>query len=121
MNLGLGLNLSAGGGSPPQPPELPGELLCNAIAAKVCVTATIKGKAYKLAPYVVYTGGKAGVLLVDAVTIERDGKPSNKAKIEPFDVADLLGLTRTADAFTPLAGFDPAEYAGQAICIIQIV
>lgn len=120
LGLGLGLGLGSGGGGSRQPP-LPGELLCDAIARKMCVTATVKNKAQKLAPHAVYPGQAAGVLLVDCLTVEREGKASNRKRLDAFDVADLQGLALTADVFTVVPGFDPAKYAGQAICIVEVI
>lgn len=113
ISIGLGLIPSS---ARPQPTDS----LCAAIADRVLVTAEHKGKAVKLAPHVVYRSKHdANDLRLDAVTVERDGKP-NKAKLESFKFSDLSDLVATSEAFTPDPGFDPddPEYADKPVCII---
>lgn len=118
LSLGLGIGQS---GARPAPSS--GDLLCQAIAGKVCVTATLKGKAVKLAPHVVYLKGPSDEHQLDAVTVESNGKPVNKPKLSMFKVSDLIGLALTPSAFIPNAGFDPndAKYAGKVICIVNLI
>ena len=115
LGLGLGLNSNRGGAPSVSP-------LCDAIARKVCVSATEKGKSLILAPYVVYRG-HGGAQDVDGVVIERDGKAPNKEKIDAFKVSDLSEITLTDRPFAPVAGFDPADakYADKIVCIVNLV
>ena len=119
VGLGLGIGLGLGGNQGGAPSNGP---LCDAIARKVCVTATEKGKSLLLAPYVVYRG-HGGAQDVDGVVIERDGKAPNKEKIDAFKVSDLSEIALTDRSFAPVAGFDPADakYADKIVCIVNLV
>lgn len=113
MNLGLGLGLTSGGKSKGP--------LCQAIERKVCVSAKHKKKTLILAPHVVY-GSDTG-RLVDAVTIEEDGRTPNKPKLSTFEADKLADVSLTDRAFAPDPGFNPGdiEYSGKIVCIVQVV
>lgn len=118
MAIGLGLNLSLGSqGNPPQPP------LCQAIAAKRIVTAMDGDMALKLAPHVVYRRTRREIETLEAVVIERNGKPFNQTNLRSYRVADLSSIVVTDENFTVSPDFDPdePEYAGRTICIVQTV
>ena len=68
-----------------------------------------------LAPHIVYT--KHGEIYLDAVTLERDGKPPREEKLGTFKLSGLVGPRVTPRRFTPSALFEPADpkYAGALV------
>jgi hypothetical protein len=64
-----------------------------------------------LAPHVIYT--KHGDLFIDAVAIDRDGKPPKEVKLGTFKLAGLNDLQLTARSFpaNPLFHANDAKYA----------
>lgn len=116
MSLGLGLGLTGRSGGAPSNP------VCEAIAAKICISFKDGNHTYLVAPHVSYKGhGDAPYL--DAVVIERDGKAPNKPKLEAFKISELADILKTGTAFTVEAGFDAsdAKYLGKTICVVQVV
>ncbi len=77
----------------------PEALLRAAIASRTCVTATYNRGKVKLAPYALYERDDA--LFLDAVTIERDGRPPREPKVGSFRLAGLVNLSSTKDRFEP--------------------
>src|SRR3546814_18304388 len=63
--------------------------------------------AVKLAPHILYT--RHDELFIDAVTIEREGKPPREIKIGTFKLAGLSPLALTNQEFQPETIFDPAD------------
>jgi len=72
-----------------------------------------------LAPHIVYT--RHGELYVDAVPLERDGKPPRELKIGTFKLAGLNGTAITPRSFDRYNGFDPRDpkYDGVTIFAIE--
>ena len=72
-----------------------------------------------LAPHILYT--RHGDLHVDAVTIERDGKPPKEVKLGTYKLAGLSAVRITPRRFAPSALFDPAaeRYEGQAVMVVE--
>ena len=98
--------------------DLPTRTLLEGIAKRLCVTATYNRMTMRLAPHIVYT--RHGELHVDAVTLERDGKPPKEAKLGTFKLSGLGGTTLTGRPFAPFPAFDPRDdrYAGVTIFAI---
>lgn len=94
-------------------------ILLEAIALKKCVQATYNRMAVTLAPHILYT--RHDELFVDAVTIERDGKPPREEKIGQFKLAGLNDLTLGTRMFDPSGIFDRSEarYAGQTLFAVE--
>lgn len=90
-------------------------VLLEAIAKRLCVETTYNKQTVRLAPHIVYT--KHGELHVDAVTIERDGKPPREVKLGTFKLAGLHATGLTRRLFVPHRDFDPRseKYAGVTI------
>jgi hypothetical protein len=88
------------------------EILCQAIAKRVCVTATYNGQAITLAPHIVFT--KYDDQFLGAVTVEQDGKKPKVNKLGTFKLAGLNDLTLTQQPFEPRRSFraDDPQYAG---------
>lgn len=115
LGLGLGLGFGNNRGTSSKGP------ICDAIARKVCISATHKKKALILAPHVAYNAPSGQTM--DGVVIEQNGKAPNKPKLEPFLVQDLESVAVTDRTFTPDPRFNPddPEYAGKVVCVIQMV
>ena len=88
------------------------KLVLEAIALRKCIEATYNRAAVKLAPHILYT--KHGELFVDAVTVEREGRPPKETKLGTFKLAGLNGTTLTARRFVPMRDFDARaeKYSG---------
>ena len=80
------------------PPEAPAALttrvLLEAIAKRLCVETIYNKQNVRLAPHIVYT--RHGEMHLDAVTVERDGKPPREVKLGTFKLSGLhaTGLTK---------------------------
>jgi hypothetical protein len=91
----------------------------EAVVKKQAIAATYNRGAVTLAPHIVYT--KHGEIYVDAVTLERDGKPPKEEKVGAFKLAGLSGLRITPRRFAPSTLFVPDEekYAGVTLLAIE--
>ena len=78
-------------------PELAVALVRRAIATRTCILAVYNKGRVKLAPYVLYERDDAA--FVDAVTIERDGRPPREPKLGAFRVSGLNELRPTVETF----------------------
>ena len=94
---------------------LPTRTLLEAIARRLCVTAVYNRMAVTLAPHIVYT--RHDELFVDAITVEREGKPPREIKLGTFKLAGLGNTTLTTRAFEPHREFDAKleKYSGVTI------
>lgn len=95
------------------------KVLLEAIALKKCVEATYNRMVVKLAPHILYT--RHGELYVDAVTVERDGKPPKETKLGTFKLAGLKIAGIVSRTFMPEPIFDPADqkYAGVTLFAVE--
>lgn len=98
---------------------LPTEIVLEAIARHICIAAVYNRTAITLAPHILYT--KHDALFVDAITIERDGKPPKEVKLGAFKLVGLGELGRTSRRFITSAIFDPNDpkYAGATLFAVQ--
>ena len=105
--------------APPAVPPASMPVVFEAIVKKQALAATYNLGAVTLAPHIVYT--KHGEYYVDAVTLERDGKPPKEAKVGAFKIAGLGGVRMTPRRFTPSELFNPADgrYAGVTLLAID--
>ncbi len=78
----------------------------EAIVKQQAVAATYNRMTMTLAPHVLYT--KHGDLHIDAVTIERDGKPPKEHKLGTFKLAGLSAVRLTPRRFERSGLFDAA-------------
>ena len=69
----------------------------EAIVKKLAIAATYNRGEVTLAPHIIYT--KHGALYLDALTLERDGKPPKEVKLGAFKLAGLAPLRITARRF----------------------
>lgn len=100
----------------PAPETTP--VVFEAIVKQLAIAATYNRGEVTLAPHILYT--RHGEIYLDAVTLERDGKPPKEEKLGTFKLAGLQPLRLTARRFTPSALFQPADekYAGVALMAI---
>jgi hypothetical protein len=98
---------------------LPTRELLEAIARRLCVSCVYNKTNVTLAPHIVYT--KHDELFVDAVPLERDGKPPRELKLGTFKLAGLNDTAITSRIFDRYNGFDPRDpkYAGVTIFAIE--
>jgi len=89
----------------------------EAIVRKRCVIATYNRVTMTLAPHVIYT--RHGDLFIDAVALEKDGKPPKEEKIGTFKLAGLNDLQLTGRDFPASALFhaNDAKYAEALIAV----
>ena len=98
-------------------PQGPVPTIFEAIVRKRCVVATYNRVTMTLAPHVIYT--KHGDLFIDAVALEKDGKPPKEEKIGTFKLAGLNDLQLTVRAFPASRLFhaNDAKYAEALIAV----
>jgi len=93
-------------------------LLLEAIALRKCVAATYNRMVVKLAPHILYT--RHDELFIDAVTVERDGKPPREIKIGTFKLDGLKELALASLPFQPEPSFDPSLEKYQGVTLFKI-
>jgi hypothetical protein len=82
-------------------------ILLEAIALKTSVEAVYNRVRLRLAPHILYT--RHDELFVDAVTLERDGRPPREIKLGTFKLAGLHEVALAGQPFQPAPVFDPRE------------
>lgn len=94
-------------------------VLLEAIVKRQAVAATYNRTEVTLAPHILYT--RHGDLHVDAVTLERDGRPPKEEKLGTFKLAGLSAVRLTPRRFVRSALYDPAleRYQGEAVIAIE--
>lgn len=100
----------------PAPESTPTVL--EAIVKQLAIAATYNRGEVTLAPHILYT--RHGELYLDAVTLERDGKPPKEVKMGTFKLAGLQPLRLTARRFTPSDLFQPGDekYVGVTLMTV---
>src|SRR3546814_3137682 len=69
----------------------------EAIALQKCLMATYNKMVVKLAPHILYT--RHDEMFIDAVTIERDGRPPRELKLGTFKLAGLNDVSLIEEKF----------------------
>lgn len=94
-------------------------IMLEAIVKKQAVAATYNRTELTLAPHILYT--RHGDLHIDAVTVERDGKPPKEVKLGTYKLAGLSGVRITPRRFVANALFDPAaeRYVGKTLMAVE--
>jgi len=82
-------------------------VILEAIVKQLCVAATYNRMEVTLAPHVLYT--KHGEMYVDAVTVDRDGRPPKEIKVGAFKLAGLQPLRLTVRRFEKSELFRPRD------------
>jgi hypothetical protein len=80
------------------PPASTTPIILEAIVRKQAIAATYNRVEMTLAPHILYT--KHGDLHIDAVALERDGKPPKEIKLGTFKLAGLSGIRLTPRQFS---------------------
>lgn len=91
----------------------------EAIALRKCLEATYNRVRIRLAPHILYT--KHDQLYLDAVTVERDGKPPREIKVGAFKLDGLNDIALTDRQFEPQRVFNPqdAKYQGSTLFAVE--
>ncbi len=89
-------------GPPPSP-----AVIFEAIVKQLAVAATYNRGEVTLAPHAIYT--RHDELYVDAVTLERDGKPPKEEKLGTFKLAGLVAPRVTPRKFAISELFQPGD------------
>ena len=92
----------------------------EAIALQKCLTATYNKMVVKLAPHILYT--RHGEMFIDAVTIDRDGRPPRELKLGTFKLAglnDVSILDETFEAMHGLYNETDEKYKGVTLFAVQ--
>ena len=102
---------------PPPPPSTP--IIFESIVKQHCVAATYNRGEVTLAPHAIYT--RHGELHIDAITVERDGKPPKEVKLGTFKLAGLGAVRLTPRRFDRSALFvkDDAKYDGSLLMAVE--
>ncbi len=104
--------------TPPPAPPATMPVVFEAIVKQQALAATYNLGSVTLAPHIVYT--KHGEYYLDAVTLERDGKPPKEPKVGAFKIAGLGGMRVTPRRFTPSELFNPAEPRYEGVTLLAI-
>ncbi|AXJ96664.1 MULTISPECIES: hypothetical protein [unclassified Sphingomonas] len=101
-------------------PSGPLPTLFEAIVRLRVVTATYNKGVVTMAPHILYT--RHGEVYVDAITLDRDGKPPREEKMGAFKLDGLGDPTIVQDRpFFPNPLYDPAQekYAGVTLLAVE--
>lgn len=95
------------------------KILLEAIALRKHVVATYNRQIVTLAPHILYT--RHDELYVDAVTVERDGKPPREIKLGTFKLTGLSDVSLVERSFLPMRIFDAKaeKYAGTTLLAVE--
>jgi len=95
------------------------KIILEAIALRKCVEASYNRGVVKIAPHILYT--RHGELFVDAVTIEREGRPPREVKIGTFKLSGLEIRGLVDRTFDVDGTFDPAndKYDGVTLFAVE--
>lgn len=100
----------------PPPPTTP--LVFEAVVKRQAIAATYNRGEVTLAPHVVYT--RHGEIYVDAITLERDGKPPKEVKLGAFKLAGLGPIRLTPRQFAPSELFDAADQRYDGVTLLAV-
>ena len=93
-------------------------VVLEAIVKQLCLAATYNRQQVTLAPHILYT--RHGELYVDAVTLEREGRPPKELKLGTYKLAGLHPLRVTARRFEKSGLFSQFEprYKGETLMVV---
>jgi len=100
-------------------PSGPVPTMFEAIVRQRAVTATYNKGVVTIAPHILYT--RHGEIYVDAVTVERDGKPPREEKLGTFKLDGLGEPALTDRPFVPSGLFEPEaeKYVGVTLMGVE--
>lgn len=90
----------------------------EAIVKRQCVAATYNRGEVTLAPHMIYT--RHDEVYVDALTVERDGKPPKEEKLGTFKLAGLGALRITPRRFLPSALFNANDPKYRDVALMAV-
>ncbi|MFK4794719.1 hypothetical protein [Sphingobium sp. ZW T5_29] len=91
----------------------------EAIALQKCLMATYNKLVVKLAPHILYT--RHDEMFIDAVTIEREGRPPRELKLGTFKLVGLNDVSILDETFEAMHGLydeTDAKYKGVTLFAI---
>ncbi|HEX7876403.1 MAG TPA: hypothetical protein VF489_07425 [Sphingobium sp.] len=91
----------------------------EAIALQKCLTATYNKLVVKLAPHILYT--RHDEMFIDAVAVEREGRPPRELKLGTFKLAGLNDVILTDETFEAMHGLydeNDSKYKGVTLFAI---
>lgn len=92
----------------------------EAIALHKCLSATYNKMVVKLAPHILYT--RHDEMFIDAVTIEREGRPPRELKLGTFKLTglnDVALLDETFEAMHGLYDQNDEKYKGVTLFAVE--
>jgi hypothetical protein len=95
-------------------------LFFEAIALQKCLQATYNKMVCKLAPHILYT--RHDEMFIDAVTIDRDGRPPRELKLGTFKLAGLGDVVILEEQFEAMHGLyneGDDKYKGVTLFAVQ--
>ena len=94
-------------------------IVFEAIVRKLCIAGSYNRAEVTIAPHVIYK--RHDELYVDAITMDRDGRPPKEEKIGTFKLAGLAPIRLTARRFpaNPLFQPDDPKYVGNALLAVE--
>lgn len=100
-------------------PTGPVPTILEAIVRRLCIAVTYNRQRVVLAPHILYT--RHGELHVDAVALERDGKPPRELKIGTYRLSGLGNIEITDRTFFAIEAFDPGlpRYQGETLIAVE--
>lgn len=103
----------------PQVPTGPVPTILEAIVRRLCIGVTYNRQRVVLAPHILYT--RHGEPHIDAVAVERDGKPPREPKIGTYRLTGLNDIEITDRPFFPIEEFDPGAplYQGETLIAVD--
>ena len=102
-----------------QPSAAAPAVVLEAIVKHLAIAATYNLAEVRLAPHILYT--RHDDLHIDAITLERDGRPPKEVKVGTFKLSGLGALRVTPRQFTPSDLFNPRDpkYAGVTLMAVE--
>ena len=100
-------------------PSGPVPTILEAIVRRRCIGVTYNRQRVIIAPHILYT--RHGELHLDAVALERDGKPPRELKIGTYRLSGLGAIEPTDRDFFAAAEFDPGaeRYRGETLLAVE--
>jgi hypothetical protein len=94
-------------------------IILEAIVRKQAIAATYNRVSMTLAPHILYT--KHGDLHIDAVALDRDGRPPKEVKLGTFKLAGLSAIRLTPRQFAVNGLFHPTDpkYADETVMAVE--
>lgn len=92
----------------------------EAIALQKCLMATYNKMVVKLAPHILYT--RHDEMFIDAVTIERDGRPPRELKLGTFKLVGLNEVSVINEQFEAMHGLydqTDSKYKGVTLFAVE--